>query len=238
MSDHAISHRESPPLLYADGAQRDFFRGVVLGARNLGFEHCAYLIGVPMRSADWRFVMTSNFSRSWRERYLRHGYHAIDPTIAHAKTSALPLTWSSALFEPAFARDAQAIGLNHGWTQPLRSAHGRFGVLTLARSDAVVSADELRAKLPMMQWLAQVVHARLFGELLARHRNELGIHLTEREIEILRMAAEGGTAGDISELTGVAERTINFHIANAINKLGATNKTHAVTLAMRLGLID
>lgn len=239
MADHdpTTPRRESPQLLYADSAHRDFFRGVVLGARRLGFEHCGYLIGVPVRGAGWRFVMTSNFPRSWQERYLRHGYHAIDPTIEHAKTSVLPLTWSSALFDPALARDARAIGLNHGWTQPLRDSNGKFGVLTLARSQGAVSADELEAKLPMMRWLAQVVHARLFREFLARYRNECGVRLSERELEVLRLASEGGTAGDIAELTGVGERTINFHIANVIAKLGATNKTHAVTLAMRLGLL-
>lgn len=236
--DPDTPRRESQQLLYADGAHRDFFRGVVLGARNLGFEHCGYLIGVPLRGAGWRFVMTSNFPRAWQERYLRHGYQALDPTIEHAKTSALPLTWSSTLFDPAFARDARELGLNYGWTQPLRDSNGKFGVLTLARSEGAISADELEAKLPLMQWLAQVVHARLFGEFLARHRNECSIRLTERELEVLRLASEGGTAGDISELTGVVERTVNFHIANAISKLGATNKTHAVTLAMRLGLLD
>lgn len=238
MTDHAVPRREAPRLLYADGAQRDFFRGLAQGARNLGFEHCAYLIGVPRRDMGWRFVMTSNFPRAWRDSYLRHGYHALDPTIEHAKTSVLPMTWSSAQFDPALARDAWATGLHFGWTQPLRAAHGGFGVLTLARSGSAVSADELLDKLPMLQWLAETAHVRLFPVLLARHRNELANRLTEREIEILRLAAEGGTAGDISALTGVAERTINFHIANAIAKLGATNKTHAVVLALRLGLID
>jgi DNA-binding CsgD family transcriptional regulator len=240
MTDHnlAAPRRESPQLLFVHGTHRDFFRGVVLGARSLGFEHCGYLIGVPVRGAGWRFVMTSNFPRSWQEHYLRQGYQAIDPTIEHAKTSVMPLTWSSALFDPALARDAREVGFNHGWTQPLRDANGKFGVLTLARSQGAISADELEAKLPMMQWLAQVVHARLFRTFVARHRNECSTRLTEREIEILRMASEGGTAGEIAALTGVGERTVNFHIGNIISKLGATNKTHAVALAMRLGLLD
>lgn len=240
MSDHNLGapRRESSRLLFVHSTQRDFFRGVLLAAHSLGFEHCGYLIGVPVRGAGWRYVMTSNFPRSWQEHYLRQGYHEIDPTIEHAKTSVLPLTWSSALFDPALARDAREIGFNHGWSQPLRDSNGKFGVLTLARNEGAISADELDAKLPMMQWLAQVAHARLFRGFIARLRNECSTRLTEREIVVLRLASEGGTAGEISELTGVAERTINFHIANIINKLGATNKTHAVVLAMRLGLID
>ena len=38
-----------------------------------------------------------------------------------------------------------------GWTQPLRDSNGKFGVLTLARSQGAITADELTKKLPMMQ---------------------------------------------------------------------------------------
>lgn len=233
-------HRESGLLLYSGNARRDFFDGAVLGARNLGFEYCGYLIGVPVSATEWRFVMTNNFPRAWQRRYLRRGYHSIDPTVEYAKTGVEPMTWSRELFaaEPLqdLSRDADAIGFNHGWTQPLRDARGRFGVLTLARGSVPIDADELRDKLPMMQWLARVVHDRLFAEFMAWQRNETIGRLTERELACLRLAAAGGTAGEISAATGVAERTVNFHMANAIDKLGAINKTHAVAMALRLGL--
>jgi LuxR family transcriptional regulator len=235
-------HRESGLLLYSGSALQDFFGGVVLGARNLGFEYCGYLIGIPVSASEWRFVMTNNFPRAWQRRYLRRGYHALDPTVEYAKTGVEPMTWSRELFAAEalqdLSRDAGAIGFNHGWTQPLHDARGRFGMLTLARGDAAIDAAELQLKLPMMQWLAQVVHDRLFAEFMAWQRNESIGRLTERELACLRLAADGGTSGEISAATGVAERTVNFHMANAISKLGAANKTHAVALAMRLGLLD
>jgi LuxR family transcriptional regulator len=234
-------HRESGLLLYSGSALQDFFGGVVLGARNLGFEYCGYLIGIPVSASEWRFVMTNNFPRAWQRRYLRRGYHALDPTVEYAKTGVEPMTWSRELFAAEalqdLSRDAGAIGFNHGWTQPLHDARGRFGMLTLARGDAAIDAAELQLKLPMMQWLAQVVHDRLFAEFMAWQRNESIGRLTERELACLRLAADGGTSGEISAATGVAERTVNFHMANAIDKLGATNKTHAVALALRLGVL-
>ncbi len=75
-----------------------------------------------------------------------------------------------------------------------------------------------------------------FAEFMAWQRNETIGRLTERELACLRLAAAGGTAGEISAATGVAERTVNFHMANAIDKLGAINKTHAVAMGLRLGL--
>lgn len=229
-------------MLDAGGSEHGFFQGAVLGARGLGFEYLGYLIGVPAANSGWRFVMTNNFPRAWQERYLRRGYHAIDPTVQYAKTASAPLAWSRELFAGealgALARDTLEIGLNHGWTQPLHDAKGGFGMLTLARRGGPLGEEELRTKSPMMQWLAHVVHQRLFGEFQAWQRNAAMGRLTERELACLRLAAEGGTAAEISRLTGVGERTVNFHMANAISKLGAANKTHAVALAMRLGLLD
>ncbi|MBK7015910.1 MAG: LuxR family transcriptional regulator [Sulfuritalea sp.] len=228
-------------LLDAGGPERSFFEGAVLGARGLGFEYLGYLIAVPGVDSGWRFVMTGNYPRAWQERYLRRGYHEIDPTIEHAKITESPLSWSRALFAGEsmgpLARDTLAIGFNHGWTQPLHDPAGGFGMLTLARGGPL-GEQELRAKLPMMQWLARVVHRRLFGEFQAWQRNQAISCLTERELICLRLAADGETSAEISRHTGVGERTVNFHIANAIGKLGAANKTHAVALAMRLGLLD
>ena len=229
-------------LLDAGGPERSFFEGAVLGARNLGFEYLAYLIGVPAADSGWRIVMTGNYPRAWQERYLRRGYHAIDPMIEYAKTAEAPMAWSRELFarEPlrALARDTLSIGLNHGWLQPMHDPGGGFGMLTLARRGGPLGEEELRAKLPMVQWLARVVHRRLFGEFQAWQRNRAISCLTERELTCLRLAADGGTAQEIAQLAGVGERTVNFHMANAISKMGAANKTHAVALAMRLGLLD
>lgn len=229
-------------LIDIGGTQRDFFQGAVLDARQLGFEYLGYMIGVHQASGGWRFVMTGNYPRAWQERYLRRGYPAIDPTVEYAKTGDAPLAWSRDLFAreslAPLARDTLAIGLNHGWTQPIRDHGGSFGMLTLARRGGPLGQEELRAKLPSMQWLAHVVHEHLFAEFQAWQRNESLRQLTDRELACLRLAAEGHTAAEMAALTGVGERTVNFHMANAIAKLGAANKTHAVVLAMRLGLIE
>ncbi|RMR59596.1 Regulatory protein, LuxR [Pseudomonas cichorii] len=48
-------------------------------------------------------------------------------------------------------------------------------------------------------------------------------NLTHREIEILKWSAEGKTAGDIAIILSLKERTIHFHIASAIQKMGVCN---------------
>ncbi|GFM83848.1 helix-turn-helix transcriptional regulator [Pseudomonas cichorii] len=61
-------------------------------------------------------------------------------------------------------------------------------------------------------------------------------NLTHREIEILKWSAEGKTAGDIAIILSLKERTIHFHIASAIQKMGVCNKTAAAVQAALSGM--
>lgn len=60
--------------------------------------------------------------------------------------------------------------------------------------------------------------------------------LTVREIEILKWTAEGKTAADIAIILSMKERTVHFHVANAVQKMGACNKTAAVVQAALSGM--
>lgn len=239
---HKPVRRVSPRLLYVGNAHEEFFRGLVLRAQQLGFDHCGYLVGIPAQGKQLQIVMLNNYPKSWQDRYSRNGYVLTDPTVQHATTNASPLVWSPSLFEhdasDALAREARDVGLNHGWTQPLRDTNGRVGAFTLSRGEGEITAAELAEKLEMMKWLALVAHGMLFRTLLARHQNELLTQLTEREIEMLHLAAGGKTSGEMAKALGLSERTANFHMGNAMQKLGAENKTQAAVLAMQMGLLE
>jgi len=61
--------------------------------------------------------------------------------------------------------------------------------------------------------------------------------LTAREIEVLRLLAEGVANKEIAERLGISDHTVKFHISSIFGKLGASSRTEAVTLGIRLGLI-
>ena len=61
--------------------------------------------------------------------------------------------------------------------------------------------------------------------------------LTEREIEILKLVAEGHPNRVIGENINVSENTVKYHIKKILQKLNAHNRTEAVSIGMRLGLI-
>ena len=61
--------------------------------------------------------------------------------------------------------------------------------------------------------------------------------LTPREVEVLELLAEGLPNKAIAARLGISDQTVKFHVAAISGKLGAANRTDAVRLAVRRGLI-
>jgi len=63
-----------------------------------------------------------------------------------------------------------------------------------------------------------------------------GPELTERELDVLRLLAQGDGDRDIAEKLVVSERTVHFHVGNILSKLHLANRTQAALYAIRKGL--
>ena len=76
------------------------------------------------------------------------------------------------------------------------------------------------------------------AEVAARLAEHLGDEtLTPRELDVLRLIRDGHRNKQIADDLGIAEGTVNFHIKNLVGKLGANDRAHAVTIAIRRGLL-
>jgi two-component system, NarL family, response regulator len=62
--------------------------------------------------------------------------------------------------------------------------------------------------------------------------------LTPREIEVLREVAAGNANKIVAAQLSITEETVKTHIKNILSKLGANDRTHAVTIALKRGIID
>jgi DNA-binding NarL/FixJ family response regulator len=62
--------------------------------------------------------------------------------------------------------------------------------------------------------------------------------LTRREIDVLQLLAEGLSNKSIAARLGISDQTVKFHVASIASKLGASNRTDAVRLGLRRGLIN
>lgn len=61
--------------------------------------------------------------------------------------------------------------------------------------------------------------------------------LTAQEIECLKWCKEGKTNWEIGEILSISQKTVEFHVGNAMRKLGAGNRITAVIIGIKNGLI-
>jgi len=82
-------------------------------------------------------------------------------------------------------------------------------------------------------------HKRIPPEIaaeLADHAGESG--LTMREIEVLRLIADGNANKVIAAQLSITEETVKSHVTNILAKLGANDRTHAVKIGLKRGIIE
>jgi DNA-binding NarL/FixJ family response regulator len=91
-------------------------------------------------------------------------------------------------------------------------------------------------------WLDPRVTPRLLHRLRSSSSPEDAAteleRLTDRELEVLRLMAQGATNLEIADQLFVSERTVKSHIGSIFNKLGARDRAAAIVLAFRSGLVS
>jgi DNA-binding NarL/FixJ family response regulator len=127
----------------------------------------------------------------------------------------------------------------------------RFIVLTTYAGDVqIVRALKAGARAYLLKSL---LHRELLDTIRAVHAGqrrippevaaELALHagddsLTPREIEVLRLIAEGSANKIVADRLSITEETVKAHVKNILSKLDANDRTHAVTIALKRGIIE
>ena len=116
---------------------------------------------------------------------------------------------------------------------------GKHFVLGVDRDQALPQdPDELQRLVADLQLFAVHAQDAALRLLVPPPQQPERPGLTPRELEVLRWTMDGKTAWEVGAVLGITERTVGFHINNAMLKLQAVNKQQAVLKALRLGLID
>lgn len=88
----------------------------------------------------------------------------------------------------------------------------------------------------------RAVHAgqrRIPAEVAAQIADHLADDsLTSREIDVLRLIAEGNSNKIVADKLSITEETVKGHVKSILSKLGANDRTHAVTIGLKRGIID
>jgi DNA-binding CsgD family transcriptional regulator len=224
----------------------ELFNLLVAAADKVGFGLVAYgalNYHEPLHLPDLPApAVAINFPDHWRDYYFERNYHQIDPVVTLTPCIQQPFLWSWLQQQPglrcehlAIFEEARAAGLNNGLSVPLHGAWGRVAVLSFA-SHAADSEPE--AAVGRLTTLASQFHIA-FSEMSQTARSpSVPVQLSRRERDCLLWTARGKSSWDIGMILHISENTVNYHLKNAMRKLGTANRTFAVVKAIRFNLIE
>lgn len=183
-------------------------------------------------------IVNISYPEEWLGLYAEQGFAAVDPVVhAHiADFSAKP--WSDAYCQwgrpQPFISLAEDFGIRNGYS---------FGALSPTNGTASIfclcnSRKNSTHTTEILDILAPHFHEALLRIIQPNPPSTSIPALTPREIEVVRWLANGKNYWEISVILGISERTIKFHTSALQQKLGASNRTHAVARALSFGLIS
>jgi DNA-binding CsgD family transcriptional regulator len=200
----------------------------------LGFDHFLYGVRTPTTVTRHDVNFISDYPSEWLSRYAEQHYVESDPVASHCYTSLLPCVWHQlpTMEEPTAQQvmgEAKEFGLRNGISQGIRDAEGRNIVVSLA-GKAKPSPEVVKQGAMVLQVLLPYLYETI--RRIGGADVSLPCTLTRRERECLLWSAEGKTAHEIALILSISEATVTFHLKNAIQKLGAVNKSQAVARAV------
>ncbi|QND62808.1 helix-turn-helix transcriptional regulator [Mesorhizobium loti] len=161
--------------------------------------------------------------------------------VRHTRISTEPRWWT----DDGVAAMAAMFG-NLGWTEqmaalapgtsgiafPVHADRGQCGLVVFLGSEIALSQDALYE-----------IHARCFSLFAAVARIRPGDAgrmraISKRELECLKLTANGNTSEEIARLLKLSVHTANQYLTQSTQKLNAVNRNQAVAKALRLGLIE
>lgn len=75
------------------------------------------------------------------------------------------------------------------------------------------------------------------GAVIAPGHSREAVRLSARELEVLRLIADGEDTKSAADTLFISKRTVDFHLSNVYEKLGVSNRLSAVRRANRLGML-
>ncbi|WAC27854.1 LuxR C-terminal-related transcriptional regulator [Ancylobacter sp. SL191] len=204
--------------------------------------------------------------KAWEADYQGNRFVHSDLWVASARRSNMPFSWGSLALPPQLGvRKPGAVKLmeaaaDHRWSEGLvipfhfTDEIGRlysclvvlFWKDRLQRFMTTFKLKRHELHVVMIYWMQRAVELKradfrprssTFGGSAVRAATEPA-PLSDKEREVVAWAARGKTTSGTADIMGVSEATAETHMRNAMRKLGAENRTHAVAIAIYRGLID
>jgi LuxR family quorum sensing-dependent transcriptional regulator len=196
---------------------------------------------LPDGTQTFEDVLLANWlPPGWLELYIEQDFVHVDPAIRFSRHMRRPYRWF---------KDCPYNPEQEPWARELMQRTADFGLLDgiiipLARPAEPVAnvwAGGRAVELTGDTWPSVHLMALYAFDRVVRLRRPSSNEkpcLTSRERESLTLAAIGKPAWEIGDMLRISKRTANAHMASARGKLGAINRTQAVMIALREGIIQ
>lgn len=222
--------------------------------------YCFLDIGKPHIDVPYYVGTTGS---AWEIEYQHNGFIQVDEVIRKARRTNTPFRWSDTPLpkrlgqkKPGALKTMQAAadyGFKEGLVIPFHFVDGigrvHSSLCSLIWTDSVAGFRQVtetsfqQLHLILIYWMQRSIDLRTAavqaaGNVVKLRDAALEIGLTDRERDVLAWAARGKTTSVTAEILRISPKTVEVYAASAIEKLGAGNRTHAVAMAIKLGLID
>ena len=194
---------------------------------------------VPLR------LNVRNFPKGWEGTWRQYEEH--DPYYHACFLGTLPFDWrkvqsndSLTLHEEHAWKYLADFGLTRGMTIPLHLPDGKFAVVSAIVDRQNADWDQMYAEhyetmFHLTHLFNRVLVERNFVDQVETAQQTI---LSPREHECLCWAARGKTSPEIAMILDRSVDTVRLHIKNAMLKLNASTRTHAVAKAVQIGVVE
>lgn len=186
-----------------------------------------------------------NFPRGWERGWER--FMADDPYYHACFDGTLPFDWAEVQKSDRLSNVQRYawkyladFGLSRGMTIPVHLPFGGFAVVSAIVDRSCANWTHIASRShEMMFHLTHVFHKTIHAKQYEDQVEvALPVRLSPREVECLYWAAAGKTSPEIAQIIERSVETVRLHIKNAIHKLSASNRAHAIAKATQMGLFQ
>ncbi|MDR7267452.1 LuxR family transcriptional regulator [Pelomonas saccharophila] len=220
-----------------------FERRLVETANALGFSMITgALIRGRLQDADVQITSLGNTPDAYLQAARDLGDARRDPVMTRLMTDSIPVVYDQGTYVDAGVGElweTQApYGYKTGIAVKLHLPGDKHFLLGVDREEALpASGAQLMPMVAGLQLLA--AHALTAADRLLSPKLNKGDmpKLTKRELDVLSWTAQGKTAWEVSVILGMSEKTVNFHLGNAMRKLEVNSKHQAVLKCVAAGIL-
>jgi DNA-binding CsgD family transcriptional regulator len=206
---------------------------------SFGFSHATIgqCVSPNLRNMKYADLGASNFPKEFQQIYISNNYILHDAIVQKALYSMDAFSWADAeAVASTRGKDIFLLGrdfsLNAGFTVPFHMDSYAPGIVSFAADRYGMSPTERSA----LELICMHGYSRLVD--LAENRTAPDrVNLTPREIDVLHHVAGGKQDDEIADALSIGTYSVKRHLSNARRKLGAANRAHSVTIAIRDGYI-